>query len=295
MLISCPKCHSVYEVPDDLIPKSGQNFRCAACSNVWNVIKSDALGYSKEDDEEIMVEAIKVEEPPYRNYPADKDEFKIVNDAKVKKKVLSSKEVVEKEGDASYVMPKVKNRAENELTLTSSEGTSFTISMGKGEDVEKSMFSKYNEKEEIKADINNRLMVEKKKNWYVKTRLCIYFLFLVLIGGVFRDFIVWGYNGAENFYNKIGLSGYDNQRNLEFLDVKVDEVESKGKKFVKIVGEIKNNGLFDTKVKDVEVVGYNKYFSPKNKFLKAKEVTEVVILLPIEDNMAKSYKIQFIK
>ena len=45
MLISCPKCHSIYEIPDDLIGKTGRNFRCQACANVWHAMRSDALGY----------------------------------------------------------------------------------------------------------------------------------------------------------------------------------------------------------------------------------------------------------
>lgn len=290
MLISCPKCHSVYEVPDSLVPKTGQNFRCSACSNVWNVIKSDALGYSKEeDDDEIVIEAIDVEVPPYRNYPADKEEYKIVNDTKpVRKKKI---EEVEVEDDSN-----VKNKS-NELTLRSSQGTAFTISMGKGDDEEKSFFrdDDKNETDFVKALEKDRLVVEKKKNWYFKTRCFIIFLFLVVGIVVFRNMVVLSYSGAEEYYNKIGLSGYDNYHNLEFLDVKVNNIKKDGKDFVEIRSEIKNKGVFASKVLDVKVRGFNKSFSPERKFLKGKEKTDVSILVPREDFGGEVFKIEFVK
>ena len=62
MLISCPKCHSIYEIPDDLIGKTGQKFRCQACANVWHAMRSDALGYEEENEEETpYIEELKVE------------------------------------------------------------------------------------------------------------------------------------------------------------------------------------------------------------------------------------------
>ena len=64
MLISCPKCHSIYEIPDDLIGKTGRNFRCQACANVWHAMRSDALGYEEEKESEPFIEPIPVSEPP---------------------------------------------------------------------------------------------------------------------------------------------------------------------------------------------------------------------------------------
>ncbi len=296
MLISCPKCHSVYEVPDSLVPKTGQNFRCSACSNVWNVIKSDALGYNKDEEDEIVVEAIDVEVPPYRNYPADKEEYKIVNDTKpVKKKKIQAEEEVEiEEKEEPKSDLKAKN---NELTLRSSQGTSFTISMGNGEDDEKSFFGAYDKNEAgvVKALSEDRVVVEKKKNWYFKTRCFIIFMFLLLGIVVFRNMVVLSYSGAEEYYNKIGLSGYDNYHNLEFLDVKVNNIKKDGKNFIEIKSEIKNNGVFASKVLDVTVSGLNKRFSPERKFLKGKEKTNVSILVPREDFLGEVFRIEFVK
>lgn len=37
MLISCPKCNSVYNVSDTRIPADGKKFKCAECGEVWKV------------------------------------------------------------------------------------------------------------------------------------------------------------------------------------------------------------------------------------------------------------------
>ena len=73
MLISCPKCHSIYDIPDDLIGRTGKNFRCQACSNVWHALPEDAIGYIKEtEDNTPYIEAIPVTEPPHRHFPLTK-------------------------------------------------------------------------------------------------------------------------------------------------------------------------------------------------------------------------------
>ena len=126
MLISCPKCHSIYEIPDELVGKTGQNFRCHACSNVWHVMREDALGYEDENqDEAPYVEAIPVSEPPHRHYPANKEEYKIPADSKSGRHTPSSQELLTNEADPEYIPPKPKQK--KELTLTSDYGTSFTI------------------------------------------------------------------------------------------------------------------------------------------------------------------------
>ena len=37
MLISCPKCNAVYQVPENQIPADGKKFKCAECSEIWFV------------------------------------------------------------------------------------------------------------------------------------------------------------------------------------------------------------------------------------------------------------------
>ena len=37
MLISCPKCNAVYQVPENQIPADGKKFKCAECGEIWFV------------------------------------------------------------------------------------------------------------------------------------------------------------------------------------------------------------------------------------------------------------------
>lgn len=37
MLISCPKCNAVYQVPESQIPADGKKFKCAECGEIWFV------------------------------------------------------------------------------------------------------------------------------------------------------------------------------------------------------------------------------------------------------------------
>lgn len=108
MLISCPKCHSIYEIPDDLIGKTGRNFRCQACANVWHAMRSDALGYEEEKESEPFIEPIPVSEPPARPWPSEKEEFTVPADTKSGKKTPSSFEILATEGDPAFVAPVMK-------------------------------------------------------------------------------------------------------------------------------------------------------------------------------------------
>lgn len=41
MLISCPKCNSVYNISETRVPSGGKKFKCAECGEVWKVFPSD--------------------------------------------------------------------------------------------------------------------------------------------------------------------------------------------------------------------------------------------------------------
>lgn len=43
MLIKCPKCRSVYDLPDNLITEDGLKMRCAECFEIWTSYPEDAL------------------------------------------------------------------------------------------------------------------------------------------------------------------------------------------------------------------------------------------------------------
>ena len=43
MLIKCPKCNSVYDLPDNLIKDAGLAMRCAECGEIWTPYPEDSL------------------------------------------------------------------------------------------------------------------------------------------------------------------------------------------------------------------------------------------------------------
>ena len=48
MLISCPKCNSVYNISDTRIPGSGKRFKCAECGEIWRVFPQDVKSVEPE-------------------------------------------------------------------------------------------------------------------------------------------------------------------------------------------------------------------------------------------------------
>lgn len=49
MLISCPKCNSVYNLLNNHIPFSGKKFRCSQCGHVWTVYPKDVKDIEPEN------------------------------------------------------------------------------------------------------------------------------------------------------------------------------------------------------------------------------------------------------
>lgn len=123
MLISCPKCHSIYEIPDDLIGKTGRNFRCQACGNVWHAMRSDALGYEEEAEDKPFIEPIPVSTPPERPFPSEKEEFIVPADRQPGRKTPSSADLLAEAG----ALPPEKPVAPKDLELPKKFMTSAEV------------------------------------------------------------------------------------------------------------------------------------------------------------------------
>lgn len=298
MLISCPKCRSIYEIPDDLIGKTGKNFRCQNCSNVWHAMREDALGYEKEADDELFVEEIDVVEPPYRQYPANKEEFKIPADEKIKSKTPSSGDIVSEEGREFYkpVIKKINN--DKEITLTSDKGTSFTISMDtvnpeKFENKEPAPF--FENVDTLTARKEDSLVPHVFKG-FKKTYILLLILALFMLGLFLRREIVMFAPNFETYYNKIGLSGLNNPEYLRFEDVNISETKLNDRDVIVIRASIYNDSYYTTIVPDVIVSGNKESFKPSRNILKAHEKLpiEIAIDLPKGINMA-NFVLGFVK
>jgi len=275
MLISCPKCHSIYEIPDNLIPKSGQNFRCQACHNIWHALPQDALGYEEEKELSPLVEEIIVDEPPYRNYPANKEHFEVPLDRKSGKKTISSSELIDKEGDKNFIPPQPKPK--KELTLRSESGAFFTISLDKDLKEDNSpYFASY--EETIKDNKPSPLPSKDKPKSYILLKLMLFILFILTICIFLRRDIVTFYPKAENYYNKIFLSGLNNPEYLVFENISINEEDNNK---INLSVTIKNNSRYNTFVPDI-IINNKTTHKTNNQLLKANETKLLTIPLDIK-------------
>ncbi len=51
MLISCPKCKSVYDIDDSRVFPEGKKFKCAECEHIWIVYPEDAIKEEKPESD----------------------------------------------------------------------------------------------------------------------------------------------------------------------------------------------------------------------------------------------------
>ncbi len=54
MLIKCPKCHSVYDIPDNLVSDEGRVLRCAECGEIWTATTKDTIKKRKSSSKDIQ-------------------------------------------------------------------------------------------------------------------------------------------------------------------------------------------------------------------------------------------------
>ncbi len=300
MLISCPKCHSIYEIPDDLIPRTGQNFRCQACSNVWHALREDAVGYQAEgqDDDKPYIEAITVKEPPIRGYPANRQNFTVPADTKSGRKTRSSKEIIARESDPDYTLPAPRASVKKELTLTSDMGTAFTISTEPDYDSDDDRRTPHlfaGESKELSATAKDRLLPEKTFKGCKKAYALLFLLSLAAVAFFFRREAVALYPQVETYYNKIGLSGLNNANYLKFEDITVTETTKENTPMLQINAVIYNDSFYHTTVPNVTLSGVKETFAPQHRLLKGYAKTTVELTVPTNDSTAQNWTLLFKK
>ena len=293
MLISCPKCHSIYEIPDDLIGKTGKNFHCHACGNLWHAMREDALGYEEDVEEIPYLEAINVSDEPLRNYPANKEFYTVPADTRAGKHTRSSKQIVEMEGDKDYVPP-VKKR--KEITLTSDHGTSFTISTLPEYEADTGKKQPHLANDDEAAVIKEPVDAKKKVKHYRFTRFFLFILCLAAAVVFLRRDVVAFYPKAETWYNKVYLSGLHNPEYLRFENVKIDEKIIDKEPHLIINAEIVNPSRFATFVPPLTISGSNEVFATEQELIKAGGRFNTEIDVPVNGNISsQSLTLSFLR
>lgn len=288
MLISCPKCHCIYEVPDEIIKKTGTNLRCHACSHVWHAMREDALDYHAEDEDAPYVEPIEVSEPPYRNFPANKKNYTVPADSKSGVKTRSSLEVKKQE-----------SKAKEEITLTSDFGTSFTISAAPELKIEdeskKTPWLEANDDNEVHPRKDDMIRPEKSCRGYRKTCFMLWLLLIVLLGVFLRRDIVAMYPESEEWYNKIYLSGLNNAQYLRFENVSLTPEIMNNEEKLHLKAEIVNTSRYNSYVPEITLNGVEGTFKADRDFIKAKEKAIVDVALPkFNDNANQGLTLGFV-
>ena len=280
MLISCPKCHCIYEIPDEIVKKTGTNLRCHACSHVWHAMPEDALDYHAEEEDAPYVEPIEISEPPYRHFPADKKNYTVPADSKSGVKTRSSLEVKKEEG-----------KEKEEITLTSDFGTSFTISadpkLAPEDDSKKTPWLEADEVADVRAQKEDMIRPQKSFRGYRKTCIMLWLLLIILLGIFLRRDVVALYPDAEEWYNKIYLSGLNNAQYLRFENVSLSPEIIDGEEKLHLKAEINNTSRYNSHVPEIVLNGIKETFKADRDFIKAKEKAMVDIVLPKLDESSK--------
>ena len=104
------------------------------------------------------------------------------------------------------------------------------------------------------------------------------------------------YPQAEVYYNKIGLSGFSNEHNLELNNLNINMENVEGKKVIKIDANIYNKGILPSNVPEIMIEGKKEKYKAQRTFLKAKEKTSVTIKVPVNENEELlSVRLKFVK
>ena len=299
MLISCPKCHCIYEVPEGIIKKTGANLRCHTCSNIWHAMPEDALDYHAEEEDTPYIEAIDVNKTPYRHFPADKKEYIIPADSKSGAKTRSSAEVIKQE---STHISKAKTKAadQEEITLTSDYGTSFTISaapeLGADDENKKTPWLNHEDTPSIHPQEEDRLRPEKSFRGYKKTCAFLILLLIALLSIFLRRDIVAFYPEAEEYYNKIYLSGLNNAEYLRFENLNLSTENIDNKEMLHLKAEIVNTSRYNSYIPEIHISGVKETFKADRTKIKAHEKAFVDVTLPKpEENSNHGLTLSFVR
>lgn len=281
MLISCPKCHSIYEIPDNVVKKTGTNLRCHACGNIWHAMPEDALDFQAEADDEPYIEPIDVKEPPFRHYPANKENYSVPLDGRSGVKTKSSVEIKQEAGVSQDTSSNNKSDNKEEITLTSDFGTSFTISAAtEYQDDETKKMPWLNRQDEIRPQAEDRLRPEKSFRGYRKTCALLLIILVALLAIFLRRDIVALYPNAETWYNKIHLSGIQNAEYLHFKNIQVAREIIDNKEQFHINVDIVNSSRYWSIVPPIAISGTKETFNANGAILKSRESAHLDITIP---------------
>lgn len=203
MLISCPKCRSVYNISADRIPENGKKFKCAECGEIWMVYPSSLADAEAED---MSVE----------------DEISTDNkqDTASGSENAQNTEINEDINEDINIMF---NRLSHDTKNLFSSGNSLEgMSVG----------------QKIKHYTLNNISL-----YLICAFLLIAIVILgAKLFYVYRYDVVSAAPWLENMYERLKVESMYRGKDLVFEDVQIKELEEKGKPLIEVSGRIYNKG-----------------------------------------------------
>lgn len=222
MLISCPKCNAVYQIPDGKIPAEGKKFKCAECSEVWTVRPQDVKGVKTEEKTAQVPSSASVAaafSPQTEN-----------SNPHVKPQIISPQTTQNSDVENMF------NRLSQDT---------------------KGLFNN-NASSDTGAERWKRRFIMFFSPFMVNCCLLILiFAFTIYIGYTNRFYLVSNIPQLENFYKKIGINSLLKGRGLVFQNLQSRYVERQGKFFVEVSGSIYNESDMKSLVMPIKAELYN--------------------------------------
>ena len=226
MLISCPKCHAVYQVSAESISPEGKRFKCAECGDVWTAYPEDAQNM----------------EPEILHAPQTDTDSSMPS-----------------ENTASVVQrPSVSEPTQRIAPTYNDTDANLTEMFHRLQQDTKGLFN------DSPASQTDKYVALKRKMQLIFSPLminCTIALFIILstlfIGYRNRYEIVGYMPVLEDFYDKLGLESIYAGRDVVFQDVEVKHTERRGQHFIEIYGQIYNKGKRKSQVLPIRAVMRN--------------------------------------
>ena len=203
MLISCPKCRSVYNISADRIPENGKKFKCAECGEIWMVYPSS---FSDAEADDMPVE----EEISTDNTP------KTANSSENTQNLGINEDINE---DINIMFNRLSHDTKN---LFSSGNSVEDMSL----------------KQKVRHYALNNISL-----YLICAFLLTSIVILgAKLFYVYRYEIVNTAPWLENMYKRFKVESMYRGKDLVFEDVQVKELEEKGKPLIEVTGRICNKG-----------------------------------------------------
>ena len=223
MLISCPKCNAVYQIPEGQIPEGGKKFKCAECGEVWTVRPQDVK--------------------------------KIAPEPAVAPVVSATVPGPSKEPVSANAMPQVRPQA---ISPQASADSDVDAMFNRLSQDTKGLFSG-NSSSDTKFERYKRKLIMFFTPFMINS--CLFLLiiaFTFYIGYANRYYIVSKIPQLEHFYSEMGIKSLYTGRGLVFRDIKSRYLMRQGKNFVEVSGLVYNESDMKSTVLPIKAELYNK-------------------------------------